>query len=72
MNKELKKITKYLNENFPEWRNSKFYSIKHCFSKGFKYILIWGVHLVYKLNIHIVYIWLNRFVSDVLKKEVKW
>lgn len=72
MTKELKNITKYLNENFPKWRNSKLYSIKHCFPKGPKYILIWGVHLVYKLNIPIVYIWLNRFVRDVIKKEVKW
>ena len=72
MTKELKSITQYLNENFPEWRNSKLYSIKHCFPKGPKYILIWGVHLVYKLHIPIVYIWLNRFVRDVIKKEVKW
>ena len=70
--KELKNITKYLNENFPEWRNSKLYSIKHCFPKGFKYICIWGVHLFYKLHLPIVYIWVNRFLLDVVKMEVKW
>ena len=70
--KELKNITKYLNENFPEWRNSKLYSIKHCFPKGFKFICIWGVHLFYKLHLPIVYIWVNRFLLDVVKMEVKW
>lgn len=72
LRKELKSITEYLNENFPEWRNSKNYSIFHCFPKGFKYILIWGVHLFYKLHLPIVYIRVNRFVRDVIKKEVKW
>ena len=72
MSKELKEITIYLNENFPEWRNSKLYSIKHCFPKGMKFILIWGVHLVYKLHIPIIYIKVNRFIRDIMKKEVKW
>lgn len=70
--KELKNITKYLNENFPEWRNSKLYSIRHCFPKGFKFICIWGVHLFYILHLPIVYIWVNRFLLDVVKMEVKW
>ena len=70
--KELKNITKYLNENFPEWRNSKLYSIRHCFPKGFKFICIWGVHLFYKLHLPIVYIWVNRFLLDVVKMDVKW
>ena len=72
MRKALKDITIYLNENFPEWRNSKHYKITHCFPKGMKYIGIWGVHLFYKLHLPIVYIWVNRFVHDVLKVEVKW
>ena len=72
INKELQDITVYLNENFPEWKNSKLYSIRHCFPKGFKYILIWGVHLVYKLHIPIIYIKTNRFIRDIMKKEVKW
>ena len=72
LRKELKNITEYLNKNFPEWRNSKLYSIKHCFPKGFKFICIWGVHLFYKLHLPIVYIWVNRFLLDVVKMEVKW
>ncbi len=72
MKKALKEITNYLNQNFPEWRNARHYNIFHCFSKGFKFIGIWGVHLLYKLHLPIVYIKVNRFLLDVLKKEVKW
>ncbi len=72
MNEALKGIINYLNENFPEWKNSKHYSMSHCFSKGFKFICIWGVHLFYKLHLPIVYIWVNRFLLDVIKLEVKW
>ena len=72
MNKALKEITNYLNENFPEWRNSKHFNMMHCFKKGFKFICIWGVHLFYKLHLPIVYIWVNRFLLDVVKLEVKW
>ena len=72
MFKALREITKYLNENFPEWRNNRNYKFIHCFKKGFKFICIWGVHLLYKLHLPIIYIWVNRFLLDVIKLEVKW
>ena len=68
----LKGIIKYLDEEFPSWRKCKHYKLFNCLKKGFKSTLIWGVHLFYRMNLPIVYIWVNRFVLDVLKKEVKW
>ncbi len=72
MTEALKGITEYLNENFPEWKNNKNYKFIHCVKKGLKYICIWGVHLFYKIHLPIVYIWVNRFLLDVIKIEVKW
>lgn len=72
MGESLKNITKYLNENFPEWKNSKHFGLAHSFKGGFKSICIWGVHLFYKIRLPIVYIWVNRFLRDVIKLEVKW
>ena len=72
LRKELKGITNYLDLNFREWRHSRFYSMFHCFPKGMKYVLIWGVHLFYRLGLPGVYIKVNRFLRDKLKKEVKW
>lgn len=68
----IKNVIKYLNENFPEWKNNKFFRISHCFPKGFKFIGIWGVHLLYKLRLPVIYVWTNRFLVDCLKVEVKW
>ena len=68
----LKDIIKYLDTEFPEWRKCKHYKLFNSLKKGFKSTLIWGVHLFYRMNLPIVYIWVNRFVLDVLKKEVKW
>ncbi len=72
MSKAMKEITEYLNENFPEWKNSKHFKLTHCLPKGFKYFAIWGVHLFYRIHLPVVYIWVNRFIRDVLKIEVKW
>ncbi len=72
MNVVLKDILKYLDENFEDWRKNKFFKFSHCFKNGFKSILIWGVHLFYRMGLPIVYVWVNRFLVDVLKLEVKW
>ena len=72
MNKALKGIIEYLNKEFPEWKNSKHLKLVHSVKKGFKSFLIWGVHLCYRLHIPQVYIWVNRFLLDVVKLEVKW
>lgn len=63
---------KYMDENFSTWRKSKFFKISHCFPKGFKFIAIWGVHLFYRMGLARVYVWVNRFMVDKLKWEVKW
>ena len=53
-------------------RITSFDKFSHCFKNGFKSILIWGVHLFYRIRLPIVYVWVNRFLVDVLKIEVKW
>lgn len=67
-----KDVTKYMDDNFPEWRNNKFFKMSHCFPKGFKFICIWGVHLLYKLRLPQIYVWANRLLVDKLRIEVKW
>ena len=72
INEVLKDIRKYLDDNFPTWKTNEFFKLSHCIKKGFKSILIWGVHLFYRMRLPIVYIWVNKFLVDVLKVEVKW
>lgn len=68
----LRDVIKYLNENFPDWKKNKFFKLSYCIKGGFKSILIWGVHLFYRMGLPRVYVWVNRFLIDVLKVEVKW
>ena len=70
--KVLSGIRKYLDENFPVWKKNPFFKLGHCIKKGFKYFCIWGVHLLYKLHLQVIYVWVNRFLVDVLHIEVKW
>ena len=72
MKEILKDAVKYMDENFPTSRKSKYFKMSHCFPKHFKFIAIWGVHLFYRLKLPIVYVWVNRFLTDVVKLEVKW
>jgi len=72
MRKMTREVTKYLDENFTGWRKSKFFSISHCFPKGMKFIGIWGVHLFYRIGLPTVYVWIYRFVIDILKIDIKW
>jgi len=72
MKEIINSVVKYLDENFPTWKNNKFLKMSHCFPKGFKFICIWGVHLFYKIRLPIVYVWVNRFLVDKLKIHVKW
>lgn len=72
MSKAMREITEYLNENFPEWKKSKHFKLTHCLPKGLKHLAIWGVHFFYRIHLPVVYIWVNRFIRDVLKIEVKW
>ena len=72
MRKIMKEVTLYLDDNFPTWRNSKFFKISHCFPKGIKFMAIWGVHLLYKIGLPSIYVWSYRFLIDKLHIDIKW
>ncbi len=72
MTEMLKETKKYLNENFPTWKKNKFLSFSHNVKKGIKFIAIWFVQRLYRMNLAIIYVKLYRFVVDVLKIDIKW
>lgn len=72
MRQMTKEVTKYLDDNFAGWRKSKFFKISHCFPKGFKFIAIWGVHLLYRMRMPTIYVWAYRFLVDKLGIDIKW
>lgn len=69
---ETKKTRKYLDENFSSWRKNPFLTFRYSIKKGFKHIGLWGVHLLYKMNLQMIYIRVYRFIIDKLKIDIKF
>lgn len=68
----LKETINYLDKNFTTWRKSPFLKFRYSLKKGLKHIALWGVTLLYKWSIPIVYIKIYRFMIDKLKIDIKF
>lgn len=68
INKRLKHIKEYMNENFPNWKKVKF-KVKGRFIKNFAIHIL---RLMYRLNIFIVFLSLYNFLINKLKIDIKW
>ena len=68
----VKETIKYLDENFNTWRKNPFLKFSYSIKKGFKHLGLWGISLLYKWNMPMVYIRLYRFTIDKLKLDIKW
>ncbi len=70
--KMIKETINYLDVNFSTWRKNPFLKFSYSIKKGFKHFGLWGISLLYKLNMPMVYIRLYRFAIDKLKIDIKW
>lgn len=70
--KLLKETIKYLDENFSTWRKSPFLKFGYSVKRGIKHIGLWGISLLYKFNIPMLYIKAYRFVIDKMRIDIKW
>lgn len=68
----LKDTIKYLDDNFSGWRKSPFLKLGYSLRRGFTHFALWGVALLYKWGIPIVYIRTYRFLVDKLKIDIKF
>ena len=70
--KEIKETIKYLDKEFPTWRNSPFLKFNYCIKKGIKHIGLFGISKLYKLNMPMLFIYVYKFVVDKLKIDIKF
>lgn len=70
MRKEIKETKLYLDQNFKNWRN--FSLIEAIKSKNLRYIGLYFLSCLYKLNLFIVFIIFYKFINNTLKKDIKW
>lgn len=68
----LKETISYLDTNFSTWRKSPFLKFGYSIKRGVKHIGLWGISMLYKLNLSMVFIRVYRFVVDKLKIDIKW
>lgn len=68
----LKETIKYLDENFSNWRKSPYLKFRYSITKGIKHIGLWGIALLYKLKMQMIFIKLYRFAIDKIKIDIKF
>ncbi len=68
----MKETIKYLDENFCTWRKSRFLTFRYSIKKGFKHFCLWGISIMYKLNLYVLFIKMYRFLVDKLKIDIKF
>ena len=68
INKRIKHIQKYMNENFPTWKKTKI----HIKGRFIKKIAIYTILLMYRMNIFRLFLVTYNFCINELKIDVKW
>lgn len=63
---------KYLDNNFKEWRNSKYLGLIYCIKKKSTNLKVAIVKKVYILHSFRLFISLYKFIINTLKIDIKW
>ena len=70
--KMMKETLQYLDENFGTWRKSPFLTFRYSIKKGFKHVGLWGISVMYKMGLYMLFIKIYRFLVDKLKIDIKF
>lgn len=70
--KEYKENLKYLDENFPMWRKTKYINLIYNFTHGFVNGKVAIVKKVYVLHMFKLFLDIYSFVTKTLKIDIKW
>ncbi|MDR2733467.1 MAG: glycosyltransferase [Spirochaetota bacterium] len=66
------RINNFINTEFPGWRSSPFLKFSYCLKKGVKHCALYVIHLLYKMNMSLLFVRIYRFTVDVLKIDIKY
>ena len=69
---EYKKNLKFLNENFPEWKKTKYTKIIYCLKKKSVNFKLAIVRKVYICHLFKAFILTYKFITKTLKIDIKW
>lgn len=68
----LKDNRKYLNDNFPLWRKSKYLNLSYCFKHKFANIKLAIMKKVYVLHLYRTFLVIYKFILKTFKIDIKW
>lgn len=68
----LKDNKKYLNEEFPEWRKSKYLNLRYVFAHKGANLKLAIMKKVYVMNLYRVFLAIYKFILNVFKIDIKW
>lgn len=70
--KEYKDNLKYLNNNFPEWKKTKYLKIIYCLKNKSSNIKLAIVKKLYVFHMFGIFISTYKFITNKLKIDIKW
>ena len=70
--KEYKDNLKYLNNNFPEWKKTKYLNIIYCLKNKSSNIKLAIVKKIYVFHMFGIFISTYKFIINKLKIDIKW
>ncbi|MBQ2938164.1 MAG: glycosyltransferase [Clostridia bacterium] len=68
----MRETIEYLDNNFTTWRKSPFLKFKYSIRRGVKHTGLWGISIMYKMNLYNLFIKIYRFLIDKLKIDIKF
>lgn len=70
--KVLKDNRKYLDDNFPAWRKSKYLKLSYCFGHKFTNFKLAIMKKVYVLHLYRAFLAVYKFILKTFKIDIKW
>lgn len=69
---EVRRMSAYLDENFPSWRHSPYIRVSYSLSRGGALVKLLVVQWVYRMHLLPAFLRVYRFMIDRLHVDIKW
>ena len=70
--KEYKNNLKYLNNNFPQWKHTKYLKMIYCITHKSSNLKLAIVKKIYVFHMFGIFISIYKFITKTLKIDIKW
>ena len=68
----IRRTKKFLDRAIPNWKRNSYLSVKGLFHRSVKQNAVMAAALLYKWNLFILFIWVYWFMTNIIKKDIRW